>query len=120
MIEHDAVDATADEAVGNAYQLANPLVTAAYQALALGCEHDAKLFVDRALPITHDLGHPAMQRHFEPAGASLPERPAQTMAARSEQRTAATIVPSVSSSGAGQMLPAASRGATLTEAPLNK
>ncbi len=46
------------EAAGNAYQLANLLANAAYQALILGHDHDAKQFVDRAAPIVGELGHP--------------------------------------------------------------
>jgi predicted ATPase/DNA-binding SARP family transcriptional activator len=61
------------EAVGNAYSFANLLVNAAYQALTLGFEHDAKQFVDRALPITRDLGHPylSMMLHGNSGLAAL-------------------------------------------------
>ena len=43
---------------GNVHELADLLSSAAYQALCLGGEHDAKQLVDRALPITRELDSP--------------------------------------------------------------
>jgi predicted ATPase/DNA-binding SARP family transcriptional activator len=44
--------------VGNVYEVANLLSSAAYQALCLGGEPDAKQLVDRAGPITRELDSP--------------------------------------------------------------
>jgi predicted ATPase/DNA-binding SARP family transcriptional activator len=44
--------------VGNLYQLANLLSSAAYNALCLGGERDANQLADRAMPITHELDNP--------------------------------------------------------------
>jgi predicted ATPase/DNA-binding SARP family transcriptional activator len=50
---------------GNVYEVANLLSSAAYQALCLGGERDAKQLVDRAVPITRELDSPylSMQLH---------------------------------------------------------
>ena len=44
--------------VGNVYEVANLFSSAAYQALCLAGENDAKQLVDRALPITRELDSP--------------------------------------------------------------
>jgi hypothetical protein len=44
--------------VGNAYHLADLLASAAYVALCLARDHDAKEFVDRAIPTTRALDNP--------------------------------------------------------------
>jgi predicted ATPase/DNA-binding SARP family transcriptional activator len=43
---------------GNVYEVANLLSSAAYQALSLGGDRDAKQLVDRAVPITRELDSP--------------------------------------------------------------
>jgi hypothetical protein len=61
------------EAAGNTYQLANLLANAAYKALILGHDPDAKQFADRAAPIVADLGHPylSMMLHGNSGLAAL-------------------------------------------------
>jgi predicted ATPase/class 3 adenylate cyclase len=46
--------------VGNVYRLADVLASAAYVALCLGSDRDAKEFVDRAAPIARQLDNPSM------------------------------------------------------------
>jgi hypothetical protein len=46
------------EEVGNVYQLADMLSSAAYVALCLGSDRDAKELVDRATPIARELEAP--------------------------------------------------------------
>ena len=46
------------ESVGNVYHLADLLSSAAYVALCLGSDRDAKEFADRAIPIARELDNP--------------------------------------------------------------
>jgi hypothetical protein len=50
--------ATLLEDVGGVYQLAHLLAAAAYEALCMRSDHDAKELVDRALPIARELDNP--------------------------------------------------------------
>ena len=44
--------------VGDVYHLADLLASAAYGALCMGSDRDAKEFVDRAIPIARELDNP--------------------------------------------------------------
>ena len=59
----DRAAALLDEA-GNIWQLAGLLGDAAYLALAVGSDHDAKQFLDRMLPIARKLAHPYLWMMF--------------------------------------------------------
>jgi predicted ATPase/DNA-binding SARP family transcriptional activator len=48
------------EEVGNVYHLANLLASAAYGAMCLGSDHDAKELVERAMPIARRLDDPSL------------------------------------------------------------
>jgi predicted ATPase len=47
--------------VGNVHRLADLLASAAYAALSMGSDHDAKYFLDRAVPIVHGLDAPLLR-----------------------------------------------------------